>query len=60
MDFGQPSILNPSDAEPFLLGYVDRGRVTQVIHNNLIRAPIFQHKPASTDFLVIRYVERLP
>ncbi|KAK8865758.1 hypothetical protein IAR55_000905 [Kwoniella newhampshirensis] len=54
LDFGQPSILNPGDAEPFLLGYVDRGAVTQVIHNNLIRAPIFRHTPGTTDFLVIR------
>lgn len=56
LDFGQPSILNTGDAEPFLLGYVDRGKVTQVIHNNLIRAPIFRHKPETTDFLCIRYV----
>ncbi|OWZ55034.1 transcription initiation factor TFIID subunit 1 [Cryptococcus neoformans c45] len=54
LDFGQPSILNTGDAEPFLLGYVDRGKVTQVIHNNLIRAPIFRHKPETTDFLCIR------
>ncbi|WWD18061.1 hypothetical protein CI109_102508 [Kwoniella shandongensis] len=54
LDFGQPSILNPGDAEPFLLGYVDRGAVTQVIHNNLIRAPIFRHTPETTDFLVIK------
>ncbi|WVR05721.1 hypothetical protein IAU60_002745 [Kwoniella sp. DSM 27419] len=54
LDFGQPSILNPGDAEPFMLGYVDRGSVTQVIHNNLIRAPIFRHTPDTTDFLVIR------
>lgn len=55
LDIGQPSILNVGDAEPFLLGYVDRGKVTQVIHNNLIRAPIFRHAPETTDFLVIRH-----
>ncbi|WWC58417.1 uncharacterized protein I303_100957 [Kwoniella dejecticola CBS 10117] len=54
LDLGQPSILNPGDAEPFMLGYVDRGSVTQVLHNNLIRAPIFRHTPETTDFLVIR------
>ncbi|WVN85623.1 uncharacterized protein L203_100772 [Cryptococcus depauperatus CBS 7841] len=54
MEFGQPSILSPGDAEPFLLGYVDKGKITQVIHNNLIRAPIFRHKPEPTDFLCIR------
>lgn len=54
LDLGQPSILNVGDAEPFLLGYVDAGKVTQVIHNNLLRAPIFQHKPETTDFLIIR------
>ena len=54
LDLGQPSILNVGDAEPFLLGYVDRGQVTQIIHNNLIRAPIFKHQPETTDFLMIR------
>lgn len=54
LDFGQPSILNPSDAEPFLLGYVDKGKVTQIIHNNLLRAPVFKHTPETTDFLVVR------
>jgi transcription initiation factor TFIID subunit 1 len=55
LDFGQPSILNVGDAEPFLLGYVDKGKVTQVIHNNLIRAPIFRQQAETTDFLVIRH-----
>ena len=54
LDFGQPSILNVGDAEPFLLSYVDRGQVTQIIHNNLVRAPIYRHQPESTDFLVVR------
>ncbi|WVQ71168.1 hypothetical protein IAR50_000693 [Cryptococcus sp. DSM 104548] len=54
LEFGQSSVLNPGDAEPFLLGYVDKGKTTQVIHNNLIRAPIFEHKPETTDFLCIR------
>lgn len=54
LELGQPSILNVGDAEPFLLGYVNPGKVTQVIHNNLIRAPIFKHQPENTDFLVIR------
>jgi transcription initiation factor TFIID subunit 1 len=54
LELGQPSILNVGDDEPFLLGYVDPGKVTQVIHNNLIRAPIFKHQPEPTDFLVIR------
>jgi transcription initiation factor TFIID subunit 1 len=55
LDLGQPSILNVGDAEPFLLGYVDKGKVTQIIHNNLIRAPIYRHTPETTDFLVIRH-----
>lgn len=54
LDIGQPSILNVGDSEPFLLGYVDPGKVTQVIHNNLLRAPIWKHQPESSDFLVIR------
>ncbi|BEJ18121.1 hypothetical protein CspHIS471_0703980 [Cutaneotrichosporon sp. HIS471] len=54
LDLGQPSILNVGDTEPFLLSYVDSGKVTQIIHNNLIRAPIWKHTPETTDFLVIR------
>lgn len=54
LDFGQPSILNPGDAEPFLLGFVKSGETVPVIHNNLIRAPIFKHQPPTSDFLVVR------
>lgn len=55
LPLGQPSILNVGDAEPFLLGYVDKGSTTQVLHNNLIRAPIFRHSPPTSDFLVVRH-----
>ena len=58
LDFGQPSILNAGDADPYLLGYVDRGKVTQIAHNNLLRAPIWRHQPETTDFLVIRSASR--
>lgn len=56
LELGEPAILDPGDAEPYLLGYVDPGKVTQSLYNNLIRAPLFKHTPEPTDFLVIRSV----
>ena len=37
-------------------GYVYPGQTVQALYNNLIRAPLFRHKPYQTDFLLIRYV----
>lgn len=37
-------------------GYVYPGQTVPAIYNNLIRAPLFRHKPYPTDFLVIRSV----
>jgi transcription initiation factor TFIID subunit 1, fungi type len=37
-------------------GYVYPGQIVPALYNNLIRAPLFRHKPYATDFLVIRYV----
>lgn len=36
-------------------GYVYPGQTIPALYNNLVRAPLFRHKPYSTDFLVIRY-----
>lgn len=37
-------------------GYVYPGQTVPAMYNNLIRAPLFRHKPYPTDFLVIRLV----
>ena len=35
-------------------GYVYPGQTIPALYNNLMRAPLFRHKPYSTDFLVVR------
>lgn len=41
-------------------GYVYPGQIVPALYNNLIRAPLFRHKPYPTDFLVVRFVFFLP
>lgn len=54
-ELGFPFVLEPQDESPFMkFGYVYPGQVIPALYNNLIRAPLFRHKPYSTDFLVIR------
>jgi transcription initiation factor TFIID subunit 1, fungi type len=36
-------------------GYVYPGQTMPALYNNLVRAPLFRHKPYSTDFLVVRF-----
>lgn len=36
-------------------GSVYPGQTIPAIYNNLVRAPLFRHKPSPTDFLVIRH-----
>lgn len=55
-DLGVPFVLEPQDESPFMkFGYVLPGQTMPALYNNLIRAPLFRHKPYPTDFLVIRY-----
>lgn len=56
LDVGEPFILEPNDESPFMkLGHVASGQTVPALYNNLVRAPIFRHKPPTTDFLVVRY-----
>ncbi|KAJ3344605.1 hypothetical protein HDU83_005014 [Entophlyctis luteolus] len=56
LEIGQHSPLEKIDASPFNnFGDVPAGEVIQGITNNLIRAPIFRHTIAPTDFLFIRH-----
>ncbi|TPX39230.1 hypothetical protein SeMB42_g04418 [Synchytrium endobioticum] len=52
---GEPKLLEPSDRSPFeLFGQVEPGQTIQMLYTDLVRAPIFPHKPCTTDFLLIR------
>ncbi|KAI0639982.1 atypical/TAF1 protein kinase [Trametes polyzona] len=54
-DLGEPIVIEPQDESPFMkFGYVYPGQTVPALYNNLIRAPLFRHKPYTTDFLVIR------
>lgn len=54
-DLGETQILMPNDMSPFSkFGKVEPGETVPTLHNAMFRAPVFQHKAKSTDFLVIR------
>ncbi|ESK98083.1 transcription initiation factor tfiid 111 kda subunit [Moniliophthora roreri MCA 2997] len=54
-DLGVPFVLEPQDESPFMkFGYVYPGQTIPALYNNLVRAPLFRHKPKPTDFLVVR------
>lgn len=55
LDIGQPLLLEPTDESPFkAFGTVPPGETVPALYNNLVRAPLFRHKPNTTDFLVVR------
>ena len=45
--------LTLAHTSPFL-GQMAPGQTVQTLENNLFRAPVYEHKVASSDFLVIR------
>ncbi|KAJ7161345.1 TAF1 transcription initiation factor TFIID subunit TAF1 [Mycena crocata] len=54
-DLGVPFVLEPQDETPFMkFGSVYPGQTMPALYNNLVRAPLFRHKPYGTDFLVVR------
>jgi transcription initiation factor TFIID subunit 1 len=60
-DLGVPFVLELQDESPFMkFGYVYPGQTIPAVYNNLIRAPLFRHKPYHTDFLVVRFDYFLP
>ncbi|KAH7930506.1 hypothetical protein BV22DRAFT_1028228 [Leucogyrophana mollusca] len=55
LDLGVPFVLEPQDESPFMkFGYVYPGQTFPALYNNLVRAPLFRHKPYATDFLAVR------
>lgn len=54
-DLGETFVLEPQDESPFMgFGQVEPGQMQPTLYNNMIRAPLFPHKPQPTDFLLIR------
>ncbi|CAD6884023.1 unnamed protein product [Tilletia caries] len=54
-ELGVPFILDVTDESPFMkFGSIKPGQTQPTLYNNLIRAPLFKHKPAHTDFLLVR------
>ena len=52
-DIGETQVLLTQDKSPYAnFGHVERGEVVPTLQNGMYRAPVFQHKPKSTDFLV--------
>ena len=54
-DLGDTMVLLPQDKSPFsLFGSVEPGETVPTLLNAMYRAPVFQHTPKPTDFLVSR------
>lgn len=52
-DIGETHVLLNQDKSPFSnFGHVDGGETVPTIQNGLYRAPVFQHKPKSNDFVL--------
>eukprot|EP01038_Epipyxis_sp_PR26KG_P009931 gene9931-13360_t len=53
LQLGETKLLSADDESPFL-GNIEKEEIQPSFTNNLFRAPIFRHKPLTTDFLLIR------
>ncbi|POS80620.1 histone acetyl transferase-2 [Diaporthe helianthi] len=52
---GETKVLLPEDRSPFAnFGDVNKGETVPTLQNQMYRAPIFQHQPRKTDFLIGR------
>lgn len=52
-EIGETQLLTQQDKSPFAnFGHVDPGETVPVIQNGLYRAPVFQHEPKSSDFIM--------
>ncbi|KAL9613603.1 MAG: hypothetical protein Q9167_001885 [Letrouitia subvulpina] len=55
LEIGETNVLLPHDKSPFSnFGHIDPGEITPTIYNAMYKAPVFNHQPADTDFVVIR------
>lgn len=54
-DIGETSVLLPNDTSPLTqFGDIKAGELTPTIFNSMFKAPVYEHQPKATDFLVIR------
>lgn len=54
-DIGESAVLLPEDKSPFyIFGHIDPGDTVVALYNSMYRAPVFEHKNQSTDFLLVR------
>lgn len=54
--YGTIKVLEPNEASPFwFFGDVRPGQTLAAIHNNLFRAPVFDHEIPQTDFLACKF-----
>ena len=52
---GETRVLMPEDASPLtMFGIVNPGETVPAIDTGLFKAPVFQHNPQETDFLMVR------
>lgn len=55
LSLGETHVLGVHDRSPFWnFGYVEKGSIVPTLYNKLVRAPLFQHEPFSTDFLFVK------
>jgi transcription initiation factor TFIID subunit 1, fungi type len=55
MDIGELSVLMPNDTSPLTqFGEIKPGELRPAIYNSMFKAPVYQHQPKPTDFLMIR------
>ncbi|EPS44220.1 hypothetical protein H072_1782 [Dactylellina haptotyla CBS 200.50] len=54
-ELGELQVLMSQDKSPFWnFGSIDPGEIVPALYNRMVRAPVFKHNPAPTDFLVVR------
>ncbi|KAK6361413.1 hypothetical protein TWF730_005143 [Orbilia blumenaviensis] len=54
-ELGELQVLMSQDKSPFWnFGSIEPGEIVPALYNRMIRAPIFKHTPANTDFVVVR------
>lgn len=52
---GETHVLGVEDRSPFWnFGFVAKGDFVPTLYNNMVRAPVFKHDTAQTDFLLVR------
>lgn len=55
LPLGETHVLDVQDRSAFWnFGFVDPGKIVPTLYNQIIRAPVFQHQPQKTDFLLVK------